>query len=172
MPVSYVAFLRGINVGGKNLLAMSDLKKAFEDLGFKNVTTLLASGNVLFQAANAKDLRTKIEKKLKTITGKDINVLLRTRDDLTALGDPFKGIKVTPETRLYVTFLSEKPKGNVRDAPPAFRIVKKTNTEICSVLTLGKEGRTVDLMATLEKDLGKNITTRNWNTVVKCREKG
>ncbi len=171
MPISYVAFLRGINVGGKNLIAMSDLKKAFEELGFRDVTTLLASGNVLFKATNAKDLRTKIEKKLKTLAGKDINVLLRTIDDLKALGDPFKGIKVTPETRLYVTFLTEKPKGKVRDAPPAFRIVKKTDTEVCSVLTLGTEGRTVDLMATLEKDLGKSITTRNWNTVVKCRER-
>src|SRR4029077_19756102 len=46
----YVAFLRGINVGGNRVLKMDDLRKAFESLGFKDVKTVLASGNVMFDA--------------------------------------------------------------------------------------------------------------------------
>src|SRR5260221_10646488 len=47
--MKYIAFLRGINVGGNNLIKMSDLKKQFEDLGFTNVQTVIASGNVIFE---------------------------------------------------------------------------------------------------------------------------
>jgi uncharacterized protein (DUF1697 family) len=46
----YVALLRGINVGGKNLIKMADLKASFEDQGFRNVTTYIASGNVFFES--------------------------------------------------------------------------------------------------------------------------
>src|SRR5580765_3914497 len=46
----YLAWLRGINVGGKNLIKMSDLKACFEELGFSNVLTYIQSGNILFQS--------------------------------------------------------------------------------------------------------------------------
>lgn len=56
----YLAFLRGINVGGNAIIKMADLKKAFEQMGFKNVRTLLASGNVIFEADHAdKEVLTK-----------------------------------------------------------------------------------------------------------------
>ncbi|HYQ86023.1 MAG TPA: DUF1697 domain-containing protein, partial [Bacteroidota bacterium] len=48
--IQYAAFLRGINVGGHKPVRMSDLEKAFGQLGFRNVKTVLASGNVLFEA--------------------------------------------------------------------------------------------------------------------------
>ena len=51
--IKYVAFLRAINVGGKNLINMSELKKIFESLGFKNVTTHIQSGNVMFESPTA-----------------------------------------------------------------------------------------------------------------------
>ena len=47
----YIALLRGINVGGKNIIKMADLKAAFERQGFQNVTTYINSGNVLFDSA-------------------------------------------------------------------------------------------------------------------------
>ena len=46
----YIALLRGVNVGGNNKIAMPELKKAFENQGFKNVTTYINSGNVLFDS--------------------------------------------------------------------------------------------------------------------------
>ncbi len=177
MPESaaFVAFLRGINVGGNKIVKMEDLRKAFESMGFGNVKTLLASGNVIFEApqAPASAIAKRIEEKLEKTFGFSIGVIVRTKEDLRRLSDaqPFKGIKVTPETRLYVTFLSEKPKSGLKipyKSPDGnFTILRATDTEVCSVLTISPDSRTVDLMGILEKEFGKKVTTRNWNTVTK-----
>ena len=76
--ISYAAFLRGINVGGHKTVPMEKLKKAFEALRFKNVQTLLASGNVVFetQALSTAALEQMIEEKLKKIFGHEIGVLV------------------------------------------------------------------------------------------------
>ncbi|MCI0538001.1 MAG: DUF1697 domain-containing protein [Verrucomicrobiales bacterium] len=171
----YVAFLRGINVGGHKPVKMDELRKAFEALGFQKVKTLLASGNVLFDTPKAKplSLTRSIEAKLEEAFGHKIDVLLRSIGEIKALADsrPFQKIKVTPQTRLYVTFLSEKPKSDLKvpheSADKNFTILRVSNSEVCSVLTLSLKGRTVDLMDVLEKVFGKNVTTRNWNTITK-----
>ena len=51
----FLALLRGINVGGKNVIAMDDLRKCFEDLGLTNIRTYIQSGNVLFLSEKPKD---------------------------------------------------------------------------------------------------------------------
>jgi|SRR5579859_3214624 len=75
----YVALLRGINVGGNNKVEMAKLKKTFEELGFTNVRTFIASGNVIFQSGetNQHALAQKIESAIKKDFGIQINVLLR-----------------------------------------------------------------------------------------------
>ncbi|HVF69309.1 MAG TPA: DUF1697 domain-containing protein, partial [Xanthomonadales bacterium] len=85
----YVAFLRGINVGGKNKVPMSDLKKTFESLGFQNVKTLLNSGNVIFEAGPSTDkvsklIKTALEKNFKLPAG-PIKVLVMTYDQLKTI---------------------------------------------------------------------------------------
>lgn len=113
----YVALLRGVNVGGVTV-KMDKLKKTLEELGFANVKTLLASGNVLFSAPSVSEsmLVNKIEKKLAATFGREIGVLVRRVEQLQRLAEskPFAGIKVTPQTRLYVTFLSEKNKSSLK----------------------------------------------------------
>ncbi len=170
----YAAFLRGINVGGVTV-KMDKLKKTFEAIGFTNVKTLLASGNVLFTAPSASEstLAQKIEKKLETAFGREIGVLVRKVEELQRLADadPFARIKVTLQTRLYVTFLAEKPKSSLKipyESPDKnFKIIRATGSEVCSVLTLSPNSRTVDLMSILEKEFGRKVTTRNWNTINK-----
>jgi uncharacterized protein (DUF1697 family) len=173
--IRYAAFLRGINVGGVTV-KMDKLKKAFEALGFANVKTLLASGNVLFTAPSSTEsaLAKKIEKKVATDFGREIGVLVRKIEELQRLAkaDPFAGIKVTPQTRLYVTFLSEKNKSSLKipyETPDKnFRIIRANGREVCSSIpTLSPTSRTVDLMSILEKEFGRKITTRNWNTIEK-----
>jgi len=171
----FAAFLRGINVGGNKLIKMEDLKKCFASAGFKNVKTILASGNVLFESSNSDEdvLANKIADKLKSELGHDVGIQIRSIDEIQKLADrdPFKKIKVTPETRLYVTFLPEKPKSKLKIpyASPEkdFRILEVTNREICSVVDLNLGRGTVEAMSILDKEFGKNITTRNWNTVGK-----
>jgi len=171
--MKYVAFLRGINVGGQKLVSMTKLRDVFSSLGFQNVVTLLVSGNVLFDAASTKPaaLTVRIEKKLKEAFGHEIGVVLRSLSDLQKLGksDPFKKIKVTPETRLYVTFLREKSKKVLEVAGGAddFRILRVSDTEVCTVVTLSPGRQTTDMMRFMDKELGRTVTTRNWNTILK-----
>lgn len=170
----YVALLRGINVGGVTV-RMDKLKKTLEATGFANVKTLLASGNVLFTtpSANENTLVNKIEKKLETAFGREIGVLVRKIAELQHLAEAnlFAGVKVTPQTRLYVTFLAEKNKSSLKiqyeSSDKNFKIIRATDREVCSVLTLSPGSRTVDLMSILEKEYGRKITTRNWNTIEK-----
>lgn len=171
----YIAFLRGINVGGNKLIKMDALRKAFESLGFQNVKTLLASGNVLFEApaTGSSTLLNTIESGLEKIFKHQIDVILRTSDDIQKMIalNPFKSIKVTPDTRLYVSLLGEKPTSKLKipyeSADKKFRILYVTNDAVFSVLTLSPTNKTTDAMNILGKEFGKKITTRNWNTINK-----
>ncbi|OGD21240.1 MAG: hypothetical protein A2W03_10635 [Candidatus Aminicenantes bacterium RBG_16_63_16] len=175
----YCAFLRGINVGGHALIKMEELKKAFVNMGFENVRTLLASGNVVFETLQSdKEMLTeRIETELKNLFKKNINISLRSVDSLKALrsADPFRGIKVTPDIRLYVTFLSGKAKPRTITIPfaPArgeFRILRVAPREVFSVVDLSKGKGTTEAMNILEKEFGSDVTTRNWNTILKILE--
>jgi len=113
----YVAFLRGINVGGHHKVPMSDLKKELEKLDFKNIITLLNSGNILFDA-----ISNDIKKLEKTITihleksfGFPIPTIIRKSEMITELfhSKPFKTVKVTKDIRLYVSFLKEYKEANI-----------------------------------------------------------
>ncbi len=173
---TYAAFLRGINVGGHRAMSMKPLARAFESLGFKEVRTLLASGNVLFRApaTNRARLVGRIEAGLKKTFGGEINVIVRNLDELQALVDsnPFRRIRVTPRTRLFVTFLPEKPRSRLKIPYPSpdksFRILRLTEGEVCSLLTLGPQwSRNLRQMDILEKEFGKKITTRSWSTILR-----
>ena len=175
-PVRYAALLLGINVGGHRKVPMADLKKLLEKEGFGNVRTLLASGNVLFDApkGDARKLEKNLEAVIEKTFGFPVGVIVRTQEELRALSDsdPFKGVEVTPMTRLYVTFLSDETKkcalkkGYV-SPDTSFRILRGTDTEVCGVITLLERGKTPEAMNILVKAFGKKITTRNWNTVQK-----
>jgi uncharacterized protein (DUF1697 family) len=176
MDRRYVAFLRGINVGGHAPIKMADLKKAFEEMGFEGVRTLLASGNVIFESeqTDEKALTQAIESGLKKAIEKDVGVMLRSLDHLRELrsSEPFKGIEVTPSTRLYVTFLAKKAGPRTITIPYAspqdeFRILHATPTEVFSVIDLSKGKGTTAVMKILESEFASNVTTRNWNTVLK-----
>lgn len=65
----FVALLRGVNVGGNNMISMSSLKTSFEQLGFKDVTTYINSGNILFTSKET-DAR-KLEKKIEQMLSKE-----------------------------------------------------------------------------------------------------
>ncbi len=169
----YVAFLRGINVGGNKKVPMADLKKMLEKMGFTNVKTLLASGNVVFDAGSESpaSLKKKLETQFEKTFGFTSSMIIRSVGQITELAeaDPFKGIKVTPDIRLYVTFLPEDAKKSALKIPyvspgKEFRILRASSTEVMSVLDVSVTG-TIEVMGVLEKEFGKSITTRNWNTV-------
>ena len=170
----YVAFLRGINVGGNKKVPMAELKKVIEKIGLKNVKTLLASGNVVFEADSDKidELQDSISSAIEKAFKFPVPVLLRSFTDIQEIIalDPFKNITITPQTRLYVTFLTkkvqDKASSNFVSKDKSFKILSKTKSEVFSVLDLSITG-TPEAMGALEKEFGKEVTTRNWNTILK-----
>lgn len=169
MP-TYIALLRGINVGGRTKIAMADLRALFAELGHEDVKTYIQSGNVVFKtsqgrAAVAKELESRIAKDL----GVTCSVLLRTKAGLARVlkGNPFLGPE-TDESKLHVTFLAEKPaaeKVTALDprygAPDELAVVGSEGY----VHAPGGYGRTKLNNTYIEKRLGVAATTRNWRTV-------
>jgi uncharacterized protein (DUF1697 family) len=107
----YVALLRGINVGGKNLIKMSELKACFESLGYQNVRTYIQSGNVLFSSdgSNQIELRDRLEEALSKTFNYTSRLVVRSQDELVDIvaGAP-KGFGSDPEAYRYdVIFLKE-----------------------------------------------------------------
>ncbi|WP_440947356.1 DUF1697 domain-containing protein [Methanosarcina sp. T3] len=166
----YVAFLRGVNSGKNPAVKMEVLRKAFEAPGFKNIRTILASGNVLFETDYTDEniLEQKIEKMLQETIGFNSDVIVRTIDDLhkLALLNPFKTTEVTQHTRSCVTFVKGRPETSLRFPArgKGYTILGIFNGVVCSVVDLS-EVKTPSLMQILDKEFGKGITTRNWNTV-------
>mgnify|MGYP005911375743 CR=1 FL=1 len=80
----YIAFLRGVNISGKNKVPMAELKKGFEELGFRKVKTYLNSGNVIFSSDedNIGSLTSWIETMIKDQFGLDIPVFVTSKEDL------------------------------------------------------------------------------------------
>jgi len=83
----FVALLRGVNVGGNNMISMSALKKSFEGLGFSDVVTYINSGNIIFKSkeADARKLESKIEKMLSKEYQLDSRVVLRSLSEMETL---------------------------------------------------------------------------------------
>jgi uncharacterized protein (DUF1697 family) len=141
----------------------------------QNVKTILASGNIVFETtvSEASTLITITEKLLEKKLGYIVNVTLRTLEELTLLvkSKPFDQIKITPRTKLLLTFLPEKPisRFKIPYKPPGknFTVLRITGNEIYSVVNLLPNKPSYLIMSFLEKEFGKKITTRNWNTIVK-----
>ncbi|HEY4202971.1 MAG TPA: DUF1697 domain-containing protein [Devosiaceae bacterium] len=172
----YAAFLRGVNLG-KRMVRSADLKAAFEAMGYDDVRTLIASGNVLF-AASADDeakLAAAIEKGLAEKFGFDIGVVLRSRAELEAMiaAEPFKTIPQNADAKLYVSLLREPGAHHLKlpfGIAGNFDVLSVTAREIFAVAWAMPNGRYGEGLDQLEKHLprGTLITQRNWNTIVKA----
>jgi uncharacterized protein (DUF1697 family) len=173
--VSYVAFLRGINNIGSKTVKMNEVKRIFEAAGFKNVKTVLASGNIVFETSISEtdSIIIKTERQLEKKLGYKVNVALRTLDELHLLvnSNPFSQIRITPKTKLFLTFLTEKPiirlKIPYQSPENDFTIMRIAGNEVYSVVNLLPNRRPYRIISFLEKEFGKKITNRNWNTILK-----
>ena len=171
---SYAAFLRGINVGGHHKVPMAQLKKCMEEMGLGNVKTLLNTGNVVFESdvAESAELELLIEGKLATDFGFKIPTMVVTRHEVDGWisDNPFVRVKLHDDIRQYISIVRAgmHPKGDfpVVYDDGAFTILSILGRAVTSVLDLSLT-KTVKGMEALEKLYGKDITTRNWNTIVK-----
>jgi uncharacterized protein (DUF1697 family) len=106
---SFIALLRGINVGGKNLIAMSDLAACFREAGHRDVRTYIQSGNVLFSTddATGPQLEDAVERMLEQRFGVPILVVVRSRDELAATIAAAPADHGSEELRSDVFFLKQ-----------------------------------------------------------------
>lgn len=172
----YVALLRGINVGGNNMIKMEKLRETVAGLGFGDVKTYINSGNVIFDAkkADGKKLAGKIHDAIRLDFGFEISVMVRSIDEIKALiGDnPFEG-QFENDKDLHALFLNEpltpeqttllKAQGN---AAERFHI---TDRNILCLLTISILDSLVG-KGFIDKKLKVATTARNWRTVKKISE--
>lgn len=144
--MKYVALIRGIGPGNPNMHGNA-LKKFFEDLEFTNVKPVISSGNVVFESAsnNSQALEAKIEEELPKKLGFSKTTIVRSEKDLKkfAAKDPFKGVIDEKPNYLIVTFFKDR------------------KPEMATVIDLSS-AKTPDFMVKLEKEYGKELTTRTW----------
>jgi len=107
----YVAFLRAVNVGGSHVVKMDALRATFEGLGFANVETFIASGNVIFdtRTKDILELERKIERTLEKTLGHEVATFVRSLDAVSAISryEPFSTPQMAAAAALNVGFLKE-----------------------------------------------------------------
>jgi len=169
---SWIALLRGINVGGNNKIAMKDLRTFFEDAGCENVRTYIQSGNVVFRATDtlAATIPETIATKIRAELGISIWLVLRNQAELADIvrNNPFAHLDAAP-TSIAVAFLTEAPAGNHLDFmdehPDIPDKVEIRGQDVYLYLPNGFSKSKLDPRF-FSKSL-KNGTTRNWRTVTK-----
>ncbi len=174
--MKYAAFLRGINVGGKNKIKMETLREMFAALGFKNVKTYINSGNVTFETAKTDDVKlaAKIESAIEKEFVLKIKVLMRTIDEIKAIvaNNPFDG-RFENDKDLHVFFLDEELPAEKRE------LLLSNNNENEQFVVRNREvfcwlrgGVSDSLMGKdyISKKLKVSATARNWRTVNKIAE--
>jgi uncharacterized protein (DUF1697 family) len=121
---NYIALLRGINVSGQKPVKMADLKSLFEDLNYKNVSTYIQSGNVLFESENSNTdlLSNEIADKIKQQYGWEVPVIVISSDYLKLVSEnnPFINERNESLDRLYLTFLKNEPNAELAEKFKAF----------------------------------------------------
>ena len=170
---TYVAFLRGVNVGGKKPVRMKQLADVLTAAGFRNVRTYIASGNVIFEdsAKDTSRLAKRMERHLLNALGYEIKVLIRTIDELRAIRNPFKKSKPSANEMFFVTFLASpsmvKPRLPLRSKTENMEVIALTDGAAFIVARRKKTGWFGFPHTFAEKEFKVPTTTRNWTTVVK-----
>jgi uncharacterized protein (DUF1697 family) len=150
---------------------MPALAKAFESAGFRDVKTLLSSGNVVFGASRTTEaaLQRKAEAAMRKHLGKSFMTIVRPISELQALldADPFASFKLPAASKRVVTFLLDAP-GHIPKLPiklDGAQILAAKGREVLSAYVPGPKGPV--FMGLIERTFGKDVTTRTWDTVRK-----
>ena len=177
MKTTYIALLRGINVGGKNVIKMEKLKQCFEDLGFSDVKTYIQSGNVIFKTKDTiiQELTEIVENQLLNTFSAQIKTAVFTANELLEIIENApKDFGSEPEKFRYdVWFL----------LPPLMANEVATNVRLRDGVDSLHTGKSAVYSSRLTGEMNKshlskinqtliyqNLTIRNWNTTTKLAE--
>jgi uncharacterized protein (DUF1697 family) len=173
--LNYLALLRGINVGGKNLVPMAELRAAFEEMKYDDVSTYIASGNVLFDGPRTKraDLVRRIESGLTRRFGTELKVVVLTKGELEKVVEEAPRGFGSDTHRCDVIFLRRpltvkktfgllEMKEGVDEAWTGPGVVYFSR--LAAKASSSRMGRIVALSEY------QNMTIRSWNTAVRLRD--
>lgn len=172
---TFIVFLRGINVSGKNIIKMVDLRVLLDNLKFKNVQTYIQSGNIILDSFDdSLAIENKIHQAISEKFGYDINVLALKRAELVEIFNNNPFINSCDIVKLCVTLLNIPPdleyidylKERAAQNEDEFIIKDKCVYIHCP----NGYGRTKITNSVFEKKLGSPATSRNWKTITKMVE--
>jgi uncharacterized protein (DUF1697 family) len=163
---TYAALLRAVNVGGTGKLPMSELRAMCASVGFSNVRTYIASGNVVFESKlSESSVKAKLERCLEDYAGKPVGILIRTGAELAAVlaNNPFSS---AAPNRTVAIFL---------DAPPPADVLDSLSGQQTEEIALGTREIYVHYKDGIARSKLKipatgTGTARNMNTVAKLAE--
>ncbi|MBX3187470.1 MAG: DUF1697 domain-containing protein [Labilithrix sp.] len=169
----HVALLRGINVGGNNIIKMVDLRVAFEAMGFAEVATYIQSGNVVFSSRPAKKaaLTTKIEAALGEAFGYASRVVVLTANELARVVAEAPEFGKRPSEYRYDVLFVKEP---VTPGEALAQITAKPGVDAVHAgahaiyfRRLIRRATQSRLAKIAQQPVYKSLTIRNWNTTVK-----
>jgi uncharacterized protein (DUF1697 family) len=172
--IQYLALLRGINVGGKNIIRMADLKSAFEEMGLLNVVTYIQSGNVLFQSdeKDKKVLTDKVEKRLsKTFKYEAKLVIISHKELKEIVNEAPRGFGKDAETYRYDVIFLKEPLTS-KEAMKSVSVKEGVDSvhagkEALYFSRLIAKASSSHLAKIVGLPVYQNMTIRNWNTTTK-----
>ena len=168
---TYIAILRGINVGGNKLIKMDVLKSMFESLYFRNVRTYIQSGNVIFSTIQTElqVLEDLIREQIEKDFGFVVPIIVLTKESLQEIVDqnPFAKDTEKEMSFMHVTFLADKPKEYdetiIQNKIQVGEEIHFASNAVYLYLPNGYSGTKLNNNF-LEKKLQVVATTRNWKT--------
>jgi uncharacterized protein (DUF1697 family) len=170
----YITLLRGINVGGNNIIKMTDLKSCFENMGFSGVSTYIQSGNVIFYSGerDKAKLTSKIEKELSVRYRYSSRIALITYQELEAIiaGAPSEFGKFPGEYKYDVMFLREGISASdlLKQIPLEEGVDQAWNgAGVIYFSRLGSKSSQSRMSRIITMPFYREITIRNWNTTTK-----
>ena len=171
---TYVALLRGINVGGHKPVSMTELRGLLGQLGFADARSVLQSGNLVFRAGAraSAQLERLLEAEARDHLGLETEFFVRTAEEWDAVvaGNLFPEAAERDPSHLLVFFLRQAPASRdldaLREAIKGREVVRAGDRQLYAVYPdgIGRSRLTNDL---IERKLGTRCTARNWNTVLK-----
>lgn len=166
----YIALLRGINVGGRNMIKMPELKRLFETMGFSRVQTYINSGNVLFTSQKSEeDLLRQIEQEIATVFNLSIKVVLRTSEELYGMiaACPYKADVAQDGKNVNIGLMTEAPSQEGIDRLGAYKGVDDFQVLGREIHLLLRQSAADSKLANNLQKIGSTVTVRNWNTINK-----
>jgi uncharacterized protein (DUF1697 family) len=169
----HIALIRGVNVGGRAMIAMADLRAACERLRFQNPRTLLNSGNLVVESPDAPaQVESRLEKGMEKLLGRELEFFVRSSKEWDAIikTNPYaKEAKADPGRLVLLCFKDKVTPAAVKDLQkkiPGRETLEARGREGYAYYPDG-QGQSKFTGALIDRTLGTRCTARNWNTVLK-----